>query len=293
MTAFLTRVWFVSLSAILCLASPASFAEEIRISVLDFCPLHCKGPDGKLRSDQPGAVVEIYRKIYGDAGYQTRFRHFPFNRGMLEVSLGRVDAISLPLKFTGAALQDKIRQLPEIGRLYGRLIYTERPIGTHQSSCFFVRSNSEWVYDDEGSLESQRIGVANDHDYGPEMNAYLEKARLGGNSDLIRELSGANMFLRNLKMLVARRLDIVLIDRVSGSYTIKQAEKDGEVPAGSIKLSGCIGSAQELFLGFSDKTPERSRKLARIFDDGIVRMRRSGELKSLLDKYGLDDWVKK
>lgn len=291
MIAPLTHRWFALLIVGFCLMSSTSFGEELKISVLDFCPLHCIGNNGEIDSNHPGVVVEIYQKIFGDAGYQTVFVVLPFNRGMAEVSEGRLNAISGPLQFSGAALQDKIRQWPRIGPLYARLIYPEQTIGTHHSSCFFIRSDFEWSYGGESSLENQRLGIANAHDYGPEMNAYIESALRGKNNHLIEKLSGQNLFLRNLKKLATNRVDISLIDRISGYHAIKIAEDTGEIPAGSVKLANCTGSAQNLYLGFSDQTPERSKHLARIFDEGIVGIRKSGELKHLLDKYGLKDWT--
>ncbi len=291
MTASMMRKWLAIFFACICIASTESKAEEISISVLDFCPLHCIGGDGNINPDQPGAVVEIYQKIFGDAGYKAIFRVLPFNRGMMEVSGGRIDAISGPLKFSPEALEDKIRQWPVIGPLYGRLIYPEKTIGTHQSSCFFVRADSDWVFKSERSLDSQRLGTANAHDYGPLINAYIEEALKRGDRAHVQELSGDNMFLRNLKMLVSNRVDVVLIDRTSGSNTIKRAVDNGDLPVGSVKLSQCIGETQNLFLAFSGQYPERSKKLSRVFDKGIEQIRKSGELKTLLGKYGLDDWL--
>lgn len=284
------RIWFSTLVVYLCFSS-VSLAEEIKISVLNFCPLHCIDDNGKLDSDNPGAVVEIYRKIYGDAGYQLIFEVLPFGRGMFEVRDGRLDAISLPLQFSRIELQAIKRQRPKIAPLYARLIYTKQTIGTHQSSCFFVRSDSDWVYEGENSFEGQLLGVASGHDYGPTMNAFIEKSKNRNGDSLIQVLSGNDVFIRNLKMLVNKRVDIVLINHTSGSNTIKQGEDKGDLPAGSVKLSQCIGDAQNLYLGFSDNNPERSKRLAGVFDEGIVRIRNSGELKALLDKYGLDDWV--
>jgi len=291
MIAILSLRWIMVLAIGICFSPTISLAEEIKISTLDFCPLHCIGDDGKIVSSQPGVVVEIYQKIYGDAGYQPIFVVLPFNRGMAEVSEGRLDAISGPLQFLGVALQDKIRQWPEIGPLYARLIYPEQTIGTHQSSCFFVRSDSKWTYDGEHSLDGQRIGTANAHDYGPRLNAYLENAKRGENKNFIQELSGDNMFLRNLQKLEANRVDILFIDRISGSNSIKKSEDIGDIPTGSVKLALCIDSPQKLYLAFGDQNPERSQTLARVFDEGIIRIRKSGVLKAILDKYGLNDWI--
>ena len=277
---------------LLCLNFPvwADSTPSVSISLLEFCPLHCINSEGQPEEITPGYAVEIYQKIFTDAGYDIRFIYNPFNRGMVEVNKGNIDAISGPLRFSESELQDKVRQMPRIGPLYGEMIYPTETIGTHLSSCVFVRSNYDFVYSGVSSLDDQRVGAAHSYNYGEEMNEYLEK-RMKNSSSRISKLSGNHIFIRNIKKLLLNRIDIVLMDRFSGNHAIQMAENEGVIESNSVSLAGCSGVPSYLYLAFSKANPEKSQRLAQIFDEGIRKIRQSGELQIILEKYGVQDWI--
>ncbi len=292
MKKFFINLLKIATVAIFLLSSSALYAEELTISVINFCPFHCLD-SATLQPDKnlPGYDVEIYREIFGKAGYQVKFVNQPFNRGMVETDEGRVDAVSGPLKFSGEALKDKIRQLPNMGHIYGRLIYPDKAVALYHASCFFVRGDSSWKYDGVDSLHGFKIGSVRDFDYGTIINAYFEKLRKSADEMALQELKGKDLVKRNLMKLKLERVDIVLGDRNNYSYAIKTMADEGTIPSGSIKLSGCTPEGRApLYIGFTPKTPEKSEKLARIYDIGIERLRKSGELQKILDKYGIKDW---
>jgi polar amino acid transport system substrate-binding protein len=208
---------------------------------------------------------------------------------MIEVNKGRIDAISGPLKFDKEALKIKIRQGPMIGPLYGELIYPEKNVGVHHSSCVFVHSDAEWEYTELSSLDGKTIGAGKNYDYGKETNLYLEE-RLAKDKDSVVFLTGNFVFTQNLKKLKHKRIDVVLMDRVSGRYAIQTAIAEREFESGLVKLLGCSGEPANLYLAFSGRTPDISKKLASTFDKGIAELRKSGVLKEILSKYGLQDW---
>jgi len=286
----LKKYWFiVFFMSCLTSISSAGSTNKLSIALLNFCPLHCIDSDDQIVLERPGYAVEIYQKIFGGIGYDVDFQATPFNRGMIEVSKGRIDAISGPLKFDKEALKVKIRQAPMIGPLYGELIYPERSIGVHHSSCVFVHSDAEWEYTGPSSLDGKIIGAGQNYDYGKEINLYLE-TRLAKDKDSVVLLTGNSVFAKNLKKLQHKRVDVVLMDKVSGNYAIQTAVKQGELGQGLVKLLGCSGMPAKLYLAFSGHTPDISKKLVSIFDKGIEELRKSGELKEILSKYGLQDW---
>jgi len=293
MKKFIISLLTTTTVALFLLSTSAVYAEELTISVINFCPFHCID-SATLQPNKtlPGYDVEIYRDIFGKAGYKVSFVNQPFNRGMVEADEGRVDAVSGPLKFSGEALKDKIRQIPKMGYIYGRLIYSEKPVALYYPSCFFVRGDSGWKYEGVDSMHGFKIGSVRDFDYGTIINAYFEKVRNSGDKNALQELRGQDLAKRNLKKLKFKRVDIVLGDRDNYSYAIKTMANEGTIPPGSIKLAGCTPEGRApLYIGFTPKTPEKSKKLARIYDMGIERLRKSGELQKILDKYGIEDWV--
>tara|TARA_R110001592_G_scaffold65203_2_gene200287 strand:- start:7861 stop:8754 length:894 start_codon:yes stop_codon:yes gene_type:complete len=282
--------WFIALfmSCITSISS-ADSANKLSIALLNFCPLHCIDSDNQIVLERPGYAVEIYQNIFGGIGLDVDFQAVPFNRGMIEVSNGRIDAISGPLKFDKEALKVKIRQEPMIGPLYAELIYPERNIGVHHSSCVFVHSDAEWEYSGLSSLDGKIIGAGKSYDYGTETNLYLENG-LAKDKDSVVLLTGNSVFAKNLKKLEHKRVDVVLMDKVSGRHAIQTAVDQGELGQGLVKLLGCSGMPANLYLAFSGRTPDISKKLASTFDKGIEELRKSGELKEILSKYGLQDW---
>lgn len=269
--------------------SLAGSTNKLSIALLNFCPLHCIDSDNQMVLDRPGYAVEIYQRIFGEVGYDLYFQAAPFNRGMLEVSQGRIDAISGPLKFNIEALKVKIRQEPLIGPLYGELIYPERSVGIHHSSCAFVHSDASWEFTGLSSLDRKIIGAGKSYDYGKETNLYLEN-RFAEDKDSVVFITGNAVFAKNLKKLEYKRVDVVLMDKVSGRNAIQIAVKEGELEQDSVKFLGCSGMPAELYLAFSGRNPEMSKKLTSIFDKGIEDLRKSGELTEILSKYGLQDW---
>jgi len=209
---------------------------------------------------------------------------------MIEVSKGKIDAISGPLKFSEEGLKNKIRQMPLVGPLYGKLVYPEESIGTHHSSCVFVRSDSEFEYTKPASLDGKIIGAALNYDYGKEMNHYLEK-RIVEDKGSVSLITGSNVFFQNLQKLVFKRVDAILMDKTGGLFAIKTAVEQGKLKPDSVKMLGCSGVPSYLYLCFSGTTPDKSKKLAAIFDKGIVELRKSGELELILNKYEIKDWL--
>jgi polar amino acid transport system substrate-binding protein len=87
----------------------------------------------------------------------------------------------------------------------------------------------------------------------------------------------------NAANLALGRLDGIIEDPYVMQHIIaKQKLKD------KVVLAGC-GEPTPLYVAFSPKL-KNARKLARLFDDGLVELRRNGQLAKILAKYGLNDW---
>ena len=59
-----------------------------------------------------------------------------------------------------------------------------------------------------------------------------------------------------------------------------------------MRFFGCSPEGKRhLYVGFSPTHPKESREMASIFESGIMKLRKSGKLDKILNKYGLHDWV--
>ncbi|OUR97393.1 hypothetical protein A9Q84_13795 [Halobacteriovorax marinus] len=262
--------------------------KTLTIAAWDFCPSHCYDKNKKsLIKEAPGFVIEIYQAIFKDV----QIVNLPFNRGMQETDVGRFDAVSLPLKFSKAELKDKIRQLPRMGPIYTRLIYTEKAVAPYNASCFFVNSDSNWKYKGIDSIKGNRLGTTMDYEYGKKLNAFFEKVRSRGDKVTLQELTGSNIPERNLLKLKSNRVDLVMGDKNGYQYVIKQMEKNKIIPKGSLKLSSCVPNSKTLlYIGFTSRRPKESKRNSHLFDLGIERLRKSGKLQEILLKYDIQDW---
>jgi len=271
--------------------SPLALSKDVNISMNEFCPYHCTDSKGKWDKDYPGYVYEIYDEIYSSAGYEFKATRYPFFRGMQSTYEGIVDAISGPIKIeSDLEMKIKIRQNENTGYIYSKLIYSKEPISLYHSSCFFGRRDMEWKYKGIQSLFPYRMAVVKNFDYGVELNNYIEVEASKNNTHRVQLMFGNDIPVRHFKMLSRRRVDLVLADLQVGLYTIKKMEKEKQLKNDSMKLLGCTEQGRRhLYVGFSPERPKESRLLAQVFDQGINRLRSSGRLKLILDKYGLSD----
>ena len=274
--------------------SPLVLGKDFKISMNEFCPYHCTDSKGGWDKNHPGYAYEIYDEIYSSAGYDFKAIQSFFHGGMRLTDTGAVDAISGPIKLESKLESEiKTRQNKNTGAIYSRLIYSEEPISIYQSSCFFGKAGMKWKYKGIQSLLPYITAVVKDFDYGESLNKIIEaEATSKKNAPKIQLMYGKDIHLRNFSMLLNRRVDLVLADLQVGLYTINKMEKEQQIEKGSIKLLDCTDEGKRnLYVGFSPKRPKKSRLLAQLFDQGIGRLRSSGRLKLILDKYGLNDWV--
>ena len=95
--------------------------------------------------------------------------------------------------------------------------------------------------------------------------------------------------------VVAKNKDFELAAVVSsrgGHGDVPAFRTPAELFSSGLKLrtAGCTQTADALFLAFSPQQPGGA-KLAQLLDEGMQRMRKSGELARILQRYGVQDWV--
>ena len=78
------------------------------------------------------------------------------------------------------------------------------------------------------------------------------------------------------------RLTLVIEDEAVAAFFLKNNDQ-------AVAKAGCL-SGEPIYFGISPTLGDQGRAMAAKFDAGIKAMRASGELKVILDKYGLADW---
>lgn len=236
-----------------------SYSDNIKAAGIVYCPYTCD-----IKKDGiEGFMIDIAKKIFRNAGHTYTVTMFPFRRALEYVTTGEYDALAICNK----------ADVPE-----GGLIFPDIPIAVINNS-FALRKDEIWKYNGIESLKKIRIGTVIGYTFkNDELNNWLIK-----DNKLVERIGGENVVERNLNKLVKKHIDAYIDDiNVIKRIALKAGMADG------IKFSGIIDSTPH-FVGFTPGQ-EKSLRYAKILSDGMRRIRRNGELDTILIKYGIEDW---
>lgn len=229
--------------------------QKIKLVTDPWCPFACK------QGGHPGYMVEIAQKIYQKLGYRVEYKTIPFARAIFEVETGTSTAV------VGIQKSEKRKSF----------IFPKEELGKTKS-CFYTNNDSTLNYADAGSLHGKRVGVIVGYLYGNEIDVALKNP-----SVTKEERSGEDALKANISMLQAKRLDFVVEYETVMSYFLKNNPKI------QIKNVGCAQSFSDFYIAFSPKN-QNSIKFAEELSNGLIILRKNGELKKILSEYGLVDW---
>jgi polar amino acid transport system substrate-binding protein len=224
-----------------------------------WCPYNCD-PGSK----KPGFAIEILREIFAPAGYSLDYQAVNWARCIDDARAGRFAGIiaAIPTDAPG-------------------FTYSKQPIGS-SSNGFAFRRGYAFHYAGPASLEGRVLGVVRSYAYNGALGAYIDaNAR---DSSRIEFVSGNGALTKNLEKLAAGRVDVVLDDGNVLRTTIDELGL-----ADRLTLEDMHDNAP-VFMGFSPRAADPAL-LARIFDDGMARLRASGRLAAILAKYNVRDWA--
>jgi polar amino acid transport system substrate-binding protein len=248
------------MAALLCglLAVPAVQAAEPPVVLVadPWCPHTCDPDDG---SD--GYMVDIAREAFAMAGIPVVYKTLGWARAMRDVRQGRADGAV-------GALAD---EAPD-------LITHVVALGW-QANVLIIRDDDPWVFTGLASLVGRQVGSVSSYSYSAEIDAWL-----AANPATVQAISGSNAAGRNLKKLLARRIDIMLDDEAVVGDAIS---RQGQPPA--VRIAGNLPGGT-LHIAFA---PQRGRTLAAILDRNIKVLRANGRLAAILAHYGLSDWERR
>lgn len=238
------------------LSDPAIAASPgtVELASDPWCPHTCPGDPV-----HPGYMVEVARRAFALSGLTVTYRGMSWTRALSDTLEGRLDGIVGTLASRAAELD-----LPQEG--FGNNYYV-----------FAVRDDDPWTLAGLDSLEERTIGAVQGYSYSPGLDPWMARHR-----DQIQALGGEGALDRNLRKLVAGRIDTVIEDEVVLLYRLKTWPE-----ANRIRLAGRIESGA-LYIAFS-RRDGRGKELARLFDSGVRILRATGELDKILAWYGLRD----
>ena len=254
------KIFFIisTLSCLLLSYNPNCRADYITIAADNWCPINCDPSDSK-----PGIMVEIAEQVFSDAGHTVIYKILPWSRAIKLSREGEITGI------IGAFAGDA----PDF-------IFPENELLMLSGNTFFVTKDSKFVYKNISSLSVVQLGAIRDYDYGEIVNDYIKRGKN------VQILSGETPLERMIQMLLIGRVDVIIeAAPVFWHIATKMKVKD------KLKVAGQASDAEKCYIAFSPKIA-KSKEYAKLLSDGIDKLRHSGELKKILNKYGMEDWKK-
>ncbi len=219
----------------------------------------------KVGYEPKGYAVDVLNRVLFDAGCSVVTVNMPYVRALQGVYDGDIDVII-------GVREDEIDA--------DKVIKNQVPIGVNIFS-FYVKGGNGWVYNGVESLAGKTLGLVAGEIY-PELAGFLS---ISQNKKHVEFLSGDDAFGRNIKKLLAGRLDVILDNRFVIDYYVHQFDVEQ-----TVRYAGDLGKPVNLYAIFSLHNP-KSEEYARILDQGIRTMRANGELDKILAKYQTQDWT--
>ena len=246
-----------SVLLILC-SSQITKADVISVRSDKWCPYVCEP-----KSDKPGYMVEITKTILEKHGHTIDFQIVNWARAINETRKNKVTAL------IGCSHSDG----PEF-------VFPSEPIGIMKNH-YYVRQDSTWVYKNPQSLDGKRIGIGNGYTYGDVVDKLIKAKHKS-----FVTIAGQRPLDQIMKMMTAKRLDAFVENPAVLRYTLTQLKK----PLDTYRaVSPNLADDPYLYVSFSPANP-KSPQYAALITKGIAELRQSGELKKILDRYGVQDW---
>ncbi len=244
------------------LLASAAFADTISLRADEWCPYDCQP-----NSDKPGFMIEIAKEVFGKAGHTVDFQLLPWKRTLQQVAEGTYSAA------VGASPDDSKEKgliLPAVEQGMSGNVY-------------ITLKDNAWKFEGASSLEKIKLGVIAGYSYSDEIDKYIATSK--DKPQQVQAVSGDDALTINLKKLDAGKIDVVIEDK---AVVLLKAKEMGL--SDKIKIAG-EDKQGPVYIAFGAKNP-KSKEYADMLSSGTEELRKSGKLKEILAKYGLEDWKK-
>lgn len=252
------RLWGVLLAVVACAGTP-TLAQTLTVRADYWYPVN-----GEPDAEKPGFAIEILRAIFEPVGIAVDYRLSSWSRSLEMAHTGQIDCV------VGAYAGDA----PD-------LLYPAIAMAIDDTAMYVVAGN-DWRYHGLSSLDDLIIGAIADYSYGEQMDSYLA-SRQG--DQRLQYLHGKHPLQRNVQKLLAGRIDVVI-----ESPLVMEAMLREHPQAGALQEAGRMDLRQRIYVAC---TPEKdtTANVLLLFDQGMEKLHRQGELQRIMAGYGLDPAV--
>jgi polar amino acid transport system substrate-binding protein len=253
---------FLSLFLLISIFCPLpAAADQITVVADAWCPFTCE-PD----SSNPGYMIEIAREVLKKSGHTLIYKNVEWKKAIEESRKGKYNAIA------GGSKSDA----PDF-------VFPEKSLGASQN-VFFVKKGSTWRYNGIESLKKVKLGVSQGYAYSEDLDKYIMTNK---GKPAVSVASGDTPLQVNIDKLMKGEIDVFIEDpSVYGNF----CGSNGLLKVlGATQAAGTDGPPEKIYIAFSPANP-KSKEYAFALSAGIDKMRKTGELKKILNKYYIKDW---
>jgi polar amino acid transport system substrate-binding protein len=236
-----------------------SWADSITIRADPWLPYNGLGNKAPA-----GYMIDLAEKIARSNGHTIGYANMPWDDALAEVRKGTYDCV------VGAARDDA-----------DDFMFPDASWGKSQNAFFGIAENP-WRFNGMESLDSIRLAVIESYSYSDELDAYIEAHKTDGKVVTITGIRRATMSA--VSQLVSRKADAFVEDVNVMQQTLNTMQMTDRMVN-----KGTLDELTDVYIACTPANP-RGKQYAAMFSDGIVKLRTSGELKTILDAYGLKDW---
>ncbi|MFT3783899.1 MAG: transporter substrate-binding domain-containing protein [Nibricoccus sp.] len=247
---------FIFAGLVFGLTSFAFGAETIRIRADMWMPYN-----GDPTSENPGYVVELARKIFEPHGIKVNYEIMPWAEALESARSGKIDGV---IGAGSAELEGLTVPAESIGE--PRVV-------------LLVKKDSTWKFENVTSLKNIKLGAIEGYTYWEALDEYIK----AGKEPAVRRFGGETPLVDALNQLTSGKIDVMPETMAVFVWTVKGM---GMKP--SDFHIAYTWQNEPIYLAFS-KTP-RGVTYAKMFDEGVKKLRASGEFAALLKRYGLTEW---
>lgn len=217
--------------------------------------------NGDPNAAKPGYMIELVRSILIQHDHSLHYEIRPWHQALADTVAGKADCLIATTRES------------EHG-----LLFPARAWGA-DSTAIYVRSHDPWRYNGHASLEGRQIGTIKGYNYADELEKHFAHSPSSAHP-----ADGIDALEHNLKRLLAGELDSVVENPTVMAYTLAQLGLREKV-----RHAGVIGLPNALYIACNPNRPNAQQYL-KWLDEGLEDMRLSGQLKEVLDAYGVEDW---
>ncbi|MDC7222365.1 MAG: extracellular solute-binding protein [Spirochaetales bacterium] len=216
------------------------------------------------RLQDNGYVYQMVREIFAEAGYETDIRYEPVRRGLALCEKGVVDMV-LPIYYDKDLAGEFDFSEPFPAGFLGILKQKDNPVS----------------YSLSGDL-TETFERLSPYSFGYRAGAITTE--VFDRADYLTKYPGKTE-VHSLKMLGSRRIDLLLIDKYTGSYLMST-----QLPhlIGDLEFMTPPLERKEFYAAFS-RTSTSAREKRAAFNEGYGKLLENGRLREILADHGLYD----